>query len=242
MGYYSSYYDPLSGILGTFAFIGIVLLALAVVGIIGKWKAYAKMGLPGWAVLIPIYDRYVLFKMYYGKGWKLIYEWIPLYGTYVSISLSLRIAKSFKEDGGFGWGLALLSTLFWIILGFNKDTFDGPVSDVAGRWLKSVIRDAMKGNDESYSEESDPVRQAWKQEQAQKAAQAAQQAQWQAQQQAQWQAQQQAQQQQGQQPQQQPQQPVTPPPAPQAGNVCPNCGTSNAPGAGYCVNCGTKLN
>ncbi|MBQ7246924.1 MAG: zinc ribbon domain-containing protein [Lachnospiraceae bacterium] len=241
MGYYYYDYNPFGGLIVMTWLIAIIVMALAVVGIIGKWKAYTKMGLPGWAVLIPIYNRYVLFKMYYGKGWKLIYEWIPFYGTYVNISLSLRIAKSFKEDGGFGWGLALLSTLFWIILGFNKDTFDGPVSDVAGRWLKSVIRDAMKGNDESYSEESDPVRKAWKEEQAQKAAQAAQQAQWQAQQQAQWQAQQQAQWQ-AQQQAQQPQQPVTPPPAPQTGNVCPKCGASNAPEAGYCVNCGTKLN
>ena len=127
-----------SALMGLVVFFSLIGLAIAVVVIIGQWKAYAKMGLPGWAVLIPIYRRYVLFKLYYGKGWKLIYEWIPFYGLYVKVVLGLRIARSFKEDGGFGWGLAFLSGLFWCILGFGRASFDHPVEDVASEWLRKV--------------------------------------------------------------------------------------------------------
>jgi len=35
-------------------------LAVAVVVIIGGWKMFEKAGQPGWAILIPFYNTYIL--------------------------------------------------------------------------------------------------------------------------------------------------------------------------------------
>ena len=36
------------------------LLAIAIVIIAGKWKVYAKLGMPGWYSLIPVFSDYKL--------------------------------------------------------------------------------------------------------------------------------------------------------------------------------------
>ena len=41
---------------GVFA---LVMLAVAVVFLIGLWKVFTKAGQPGWASLIPIYNAYI---------------------------------------------------------------------------------------------------------------------------------------------------------------------------------------
>jgi len=38
-------------------------LAVAVIVIIGGWKVFEKAGHPGWAILIPIYNVYIMLKV-----------------------------------------------------------------------------------------------------------------------------------------------------------------------------------
>jgi hypothetical protein len=38
-------------------------LAVAVVVIVGMWKVFEKAGQTGWAILIPIYNAYILLKI-----------------------------------------------------------------------------------------------------------------------------------------------------------------------------------
>jgi|GEM_PF-4907044 len=49
-----------SGLLATYWFLIIVLVAIS---IIASWKIFAKAGEPGWASLIPIYNTYAMIKI-----------------------------------------------------------------------------------------------------------------------------------------------------------------------------------
>lgn len=43
------------------------------------------------------------------------------------IRLNLRVAQSFGKGKMFGWGLFLFGPVFWIILGFSKNEYLGPI-------------------------------------------------------------------------------------------------------------------
>jgi len=43
-------------------------LAVLVVVVIGGWKVFEKAGHPGWAILIPIYNLYILLQIA-GRPW-----------------------------------------------------------------------------------------------------------------------------------------------------------------------------
>ena len=44
-------------------------LALLVIAIIGGWKVFEKAGQPGWAILIPFFNLYILLKIAGRPGW-----------------------------------------------------------------------------------------------------------------------------------------------------------------------------
>lgn len=52
--------DFYSTLLGASLFTLLFLLAIAIVIIVGKWKVYAKLGMPGWYSLIPVFSDYKL--------------------------------------------------------------------------------------------------------------------------------------------------------------------------------------
>lgn len=52
--------DFYSTLLGASLFTLLLLLAIAIVIIAGKWKVYAKLGMPGWYSLIPVFSDYKL--------------------------------------------------------------------------------------------------------------------------------------------------------------------------------------
>lgn len=49
-------------------------LIIAILMIVAMWKIYVKAGAPGWGVLVPIYNVYLLFKI----AWKTKMCWIML--------------------------------------------------------------------------------------------------------------------------------------------------------------------
>lgn len=54
--------DFYSTLLGASLFTLLLLLAIAIVIIAGKWKVYAKLGMPGWYSLIPVFSDYKLYE------------------------------------------------------------------------------------------------------------------------------------------------------------------------------------
>jgi len=53
--------NPFAAVFGGVAML--FWLAVMVVVIIGGWKVFEKAGQPGWAILIPIYNAYIMLKI-----------------------------------------------------------------------------------------------------------------------------------------------------------------------------------
>lgn len=97
----------------------IVYLAVIVLVIAGLWKAFEKAGAPGWSAIIPIYNLYIMTKMGGKPAWWIVLLLIPIVNLVVLILISIPIAKNFGKSDAFGVGMALLSFIFWPILGFG---------------------------------------------------------------------------------------------------------------------------
>lgn len=103
----------------------IVLLAILVLYIAAYWKVFEKAGQPGWAVLIPFYNSYILIKIAGRPGWWLLLFFLPLVNFILLLVVSIDVAKAFGKSIGFGFGLWLLSFIFYPILGFGSAVYSG---------------------------------------------------------------------------------------------------------------------
>jgi Family of unknown function (DUF5684) len=106
----------------------LIELVIFVVIAAGSWKTFQKAGQPGWGVLIPIYNVYLMMKIAGRPGWWVILMFIPLVNIIIMVLVSLDIAKSFGKSAAFGVGLFLLSFIFYPILGFGDAQYQGPVA------------------------------------------------------------------------------------------------------------------
>jgi Family of unknown function (DUF5684) len=103
----------------------IIYAAVMLLMIAGMWKVFSKAGQPGWAVLIPIYNLYVLCKVAGRPGWWLLLMFIPFVNLIIIIVLDIDIAKNFGKGAGFGIGLLLLPFIFFPVLGFGSAQYQG---------------------------------------------------------------------------------------------------------------------
>ena len=86
----------------------------------GMWKAFEKAGHPGWAVLVPFYNLYVLGRIASAPWWTLVGFLIPVLNVFIALALSLRTAKNFGKSPLFGLGLFFVPPVFWPMLGFGR--------------------------------------------------------------------------------------------------------------------------
>jgi len=107
--------------------LGLILfyLAIVVIIVIAEWKIYEKGGQPGWAVLIPFYNIYVLLKLVGRPGWWLLLMFIPLVNLIVAIIVTNDLSKSFGQGVGFTLGLIFLTPIFLLLLGFGDFKYIG---------------------------------------------------------------------------------------------------------------------
>jgi hypothetical protein len=107
----------------------LVWLAVAVVVIIGGWKMFEKAGQSGWAILIPIYNLYIMLKIVGRPTWWILLFLIPLVNFVIAIILALDLAKAFGQSGAFGFFLLFLfSPIGYLILGFGSASYHGPAA------------------------------------------------------------------------------------------------------------------
>ena len=101
-------------------------LAVAVVVIIGGWKVFEKAGHPGWAILIPFYNTYIMLKIAGRPGWWLLLYLIPIVNFVIAIIVAIDIAKAFGQSAVFGFFLLfLLCGIGFLILGFGDYRYQG---------------------------------------------------------------------------------------------------------------------
>ncbi|HEX7259824.1 MAG TPA: DUF5684 domain-containing protein [Candidatus Saccharimonadia bacterium] len=96
------------------------------------WKIFTKAGQPGWAVIIPFYNVYVLLKIIDRPGWWLILYIIPFVNIIVSFINALDLAKAFGKGPMFGiFGNFLFTFVGYAILGFGSAQYHGPAGGAA---------------------------------------------------------------------------------------------------------------
>lgn len=108
------------GIFGTLVWLVVVILAVA-----GMWKTFEKAGHPGWAAIIPFYNVWILLKIAGKPGWWLLLLFIPIVNLVFIFLVSIAVANAFGKGAGFGIGLALLGFIFYPLLGFGEDQYQG---------------------------------------------------------------------------------------------------------------------
>jgi hypothetical protein len=111
-------------------FIGILVLLIG-----AYWQMFVKAGKPGWAILIPFYNIYVLLQIAGKPGWWLILMFIPFVNIVINLLMSLGLAKAFGKGVGFAIGIFLLPLIFVGILGFGSSTY----GDSSDNWRQGII-------------------------------------------------------------------------------------------------------
>jgi hypothetical protein len=106
----------------------LLFLAFILLVIVSMWRVYERAGEPGWAVLIPFYNMYVLTKVGGVSGWWVVAMFIPLINIIALFVVSIAVARRFDRGAGFGVGLALLPMIFYPILAWGEE---GPVARTA---------------------------------------------------------------------------------------------------------------
>ncbi len=105
---------------------GIIGLIVCIISLVALAKVFKKAGRPGWAVIVPIYNLYVLFDIAWGKGIMFLLMLIPVVNFVIMIMLYIKLAKAFGKSGGFAAGLIFLNLIFTCILGFGSAQYIGP--------------------------------------------------------------------------------------------------------------------
>lgn len=128
-------------------------IIITLVTLVANWQIFRKLGRQGWEGIIPIYNTYVLFDELYGNGWKMFLLLIPIYNIYLIFKLYIDLAAGFHLGAGFGVGLVLLSPIFLCILAFGSYVYgDGsqvvnaadPISETIDS-AASFVNDAVSG-------------------------------------------------------------------------------------------------
>jgi len=117
----------LGGLLALGGTMMLVLMAFVVIAIVGIWKVFVKAGQPGWAILVPLYNVYILLKIAGRPGWWLLLMIIPLVNIVIAALVAIDIAKAFGQSAAFGiFLLFLLSGIGYLVLGFGDYKYVGP--------------------------------------------------------------------------------------------------------------------
>lgn len=104
-----------------------VIALLLIIGLIATIKIYKKLGLPGWAVIVPIYGPWIFFKAMDLPGWLSI---LPVANIIALFVANYRLAGKFGKGTGFGIGLVFLPLIFYMILGFGNASVAGDDGNV----------------------------------------------------------------------------------------------------------------
>ncbi len=122
-----------NGVLGSL-FGGVMLLvwlAILVVVIAAGWKVFEKAGQPGRAIIVSIFNIYIILKIVGRPAWWLVLYFIPVVNIVIAVIISMDMAKSFGQSAAFGIVLLfLLCGVGYLILAFGSARYIGPAAAV----------------------------------------------------------------------------------------------------------------
>ncbi len=143
----SLYYDATGNVASAYATAILVAILICVIILaivtIAEWRMFKKAGQPGWAAVIPFYNDYINYKIFWGNGWLFllslvlgVVHYIPIIGVIASIiSLLFYGATQYKKSESFGHGIVfavglfICPVVFELILGFGRDRYLGIPQD-----------------------------------------------------------------------------------------------------------------
>jgi hypothetical protein len=96
-----------------------LFLAVCAATIASYWLLFAKLGKPGWAAVVPVYNLVVLTQIIGKPTWWVILFFIPFVNLVVCVLSGFAIAESFGRSKAFGLGVALLPWIFVPVLVFG---------------------------------------------------------------------------------------------------------------------------
>jgi hypothetical protein len=107
------------------ALLSLIWLGVVVVMIAALWKIFEKAGKPGWASLVPFYNIFVMLEISGKPGWWLVLFLIPLVQLIMLVIVTIAFAEKFGKSGGFAAGMIILPFIFYPLLAFGDDRFQG---------------------------------------------------------------------------------------------------------------------
>lgn len=105
----------------------LIPFAFFVVMVVSLWKLYEKMGDPGWAGIIPVFNYYRLFirsRPEQAVAWT-IGSFFCFIGGIVAM---VDLATLFGKDAAYAIGLIFLPFVFMPMLAFGSATYQGPAA------------------------------------------------------------------------------------------------------------------
>lgn len=123
-----------------FIFLSVLVILIGLLPVVGKWKVYGKLGLPGWYSIVPVYADYKLCeRVHRGDGARtflmaylivLICSWVFCWVDAVGVLLALaqlvmniivlnNLSHAFGKETGYTIGLVIFGFVFWTMLGFG---------------------------------------------------------------------------------------------------------------------------
>ena len=122
------------------------VLAFFIFLFVTNWGIFSKAGKPGWAILVPFYNAYIMSEIAFGNanyfiavmflwviayigrvtGMEIISTLVRLASLVLCIIYCFKISKAFGKSGGFAVGLVLLPLIFFPILAFGNVEYIGP--------------------------------------------------------------------------------------------------------------------
>ena len=106
----------------------IVVLALAALMIISRWRVFKKAWLPWWGIFIPFYNRYLMFELGWRSGRNFLWILFPPVFVILMIINAFKIAERFWKHWAYGIGIVFLKIIFIPILAFDDSKYLGKKS------------------------------------------------------------------------------------------------------------------
>lgn len=103
----------------------VIVLAIAIISLVGMWKIFVKAGKPGWGAIVPFYNTYCLFEMSFGTGWLFLLTFVPCVNAVILIIMWIKLAQAFGKGAAFGVGILFFPFIFLPMLGFGDAQFIG---------------------------------------------------------------------------------------------------------------------
>lgn len=102
-----------------------ICLAVMVFMIISRWRVFKKAGLPGWGILIPVYNLVLMFKLGGLSGRRVLSILFPPLLIIMMIINCFNIAEKFGKHWTYGLGLILVKIVFVPMIAFDDSKYLG---------------------------------------------------------------------------------------------------------------------